>query len=88
MVGTIFGSLVAGFVGSMVAQQFLESMDGDFGFGEDETSELSGDEVAAAAEEGSGDYGWGDHGAPFFAPPEGYLGYELSDAVEVVFETA
>ena len=66
MAGTIFGSLVAGFVGSIVAQQFLESMDDDFGFGEDETSELSGDEVAAAAEEDSGDYGWGDYGSDDF----------------------
>jgi len=74
MAGTIFGSLVAGFVGSMVAQQFLESMDDDFGFGEDETSELSGDEVAAAAEEGSGDYGWGDYGSGDFGDFGGDFG--------------
>ena len=35
----------------------------------------------------SGDSALRDHGAPFFAPPEGYLGYELSDAVGIVFET-
>ena len=66
MAGPIFGSLVAGFVGSMVAQQFLDSMD-DFGFGEDDTSELSGDEEgAAAAEDASGDYGWDDYGSGDF----------------------
>jgi hypothetical protein len=31
MVGTIFGSLVAGFVGSMIAQQFFDSI-GDAGY--------------------------------------------------------
>jgi len=66
MAGPIFGSLVAGFVGSMVAQQFLDSMD-DFGFGEEDTSELSGDEaVAAAPEDASGDYGWDDYGSGDF----------------------
>src|SRR5215204_3885432 len=66
MVSTIFGSLVAGFVGSMVAQQFLDSVD-DFGFGDDETSELSGDEeMAAAPEDDSGDYGGYDYGSDDF----------------------
>ena len=66
MVSTIFGSLVAGFVGSMVAQQFLDSVD-DFGFGDDDTSELSGDEeVAAAPEDDSGDYGGYDYGSDDF----------------------
>jgi hypothetical protein len=43
MGSTILASLAAGFVGSMVAQQFLGSVD-DFGFGEVDTSEQSGEE--------------------------------------------
>src|SRR5215217_1460794 len=43
MGSTIFTSLAASFVGSVVAQQFLSSVD-DFGFGESDTSDQSGDE--------------------------------------------
>jgi len=73
MASTIFGSLVAGFVGSMVAQQFLDSMD-DFDFGGDDTSELSADEVAAAAEEDSGYYGGGDYASDDFGDFGGDFG--------------
>ncbi len=54
MGGTIFASLAAGFVGSMIAQQFLGS-EGDLGAGD--TIEQSGDN---ADDSGSGDYGGGD----------------------------
>src|ERR671916_3470859 len=43
MGGSIFASLAAGFVGSLVAQQFLDSV-GDFGFDEGDASEQSGGE--------------------------------------------
>ena len=65
MGGSIFTSLAAGFVGSVIAQQFLGSM-GDFGFGEGETSEESGDSGTADTsgdDSGSGDYGSGDYGS-------------------------
>jgi hypothetical protein len=69
MGGTILTSLAAGFVGSMIAQQFLGSM-GDFGFGEGDTSEQSGDggtadnsgDDSGGSDYGSGDYGSGDYG--------------------------
>jgi hypothetical protein len=64
MGGTIFGSLAAGFVGSIIAQQFLGSM-GDFGLGEGDTSEQSGDEGTpdnSGDDSGSGDYGGDDYG--------------------------
>ena len=64
MGGSIFTSLAAGFVGSVIAQQFLGSM-GDFGSGEGETSEESGDTETADTsgdDYGSGDYGSGDYG--------------------------
>lgn len=67
MGGTIFGSLAAGFVGSMIAQQFLGS-EGDFGAGD--TSEQSGDSSddsgsgdSGGDDYGSGDYGGGDYGS-------------------------
>jgi hypothetical protein len=63
MGGTIFASLAAGFVGSMIAQQFLGSMGGF-----DDEGEQSGDEeTAAGAQEDSGDYGSdsGDYGGDF-----------------------
>lgn len=41
MAGTIFGSLVAGFVGSMVAQQFMDGM-GDLGGAPAAESEMQG----------------------------------------------
>ena len=69
--GTIFASLAAGFVGSLVAQQFLDSV-GDFGFDEGGTSEQSGDEEAYgdaggdSSDYGSGDYGGGDFGGGDF----------------------
>src|ERR687890_429481 len=49
MGGTIFASLAAGFVGSLIAQQFLGSVGDDVGFGEGEASEQSGED--------SGDFG-------------------------------
>jgi hypothetical protein len=61
MGGTIFASLAAGFVGSMIAQQFLGSMDG---FDEGEQSE--GEEVADGAGGDSGDYGGDDYGGGDF----------------------
>jgi hypothetical protein len=64
MGGTILTSLAAGFVGSIIAQQFLGSV-GDFGLGEGDTSEQSGDEGTAdnsGDDSGSGDYGSGDYG--------------------------
>ena len=65
MGGTIFTSLAAGFVGSIVAQQFLDSM-GEFGFDESDTSEQSGEEETYDnAGDGYGDYGGGDFGGDF-----------------------
>src|SRR5215213_7006768 len=62
MGSTIFTSLAASFVGSVVAQQFLSSVD-DFGFGEGDTSEQSGDEETYDnAGDDYGDYGGGDFG--------------------------
>src|SRR5215217_1120942 len=64
MGGSIFTSLAAGFVGSVIAQEFLGSM-GDFGFGEGDTSEESGDSGTAdnsGDDSGSGDYGNDDYG--------------------------
>src|SRR5919107_4284014 len=58
MGGTILGSLAAGFVGSIVAQQFLDSM-GDDAFGEDDTSAEAGDQEMADTD--TGDYGSGDY---------------------------
>ena len=66
MGGSIFASLAAGFVGSLVAQQFLDSV-GDFGFDEGDTSEQSGDEGTYDDAGGdSGDYGGGDFGGGDF----------------------
>ena len=66
MGSTIFASLAAGFVGSVVAQQFLGSMD-EFGLGDDDAGDLSGDEeIAADPEDASGDYGWEDYGSGDF----------------------
>lgn len=69
MGGTILTSLAAGFVGSVIAQEFLGSMD-DFGFGEGDTSEQSGDSGTAdnssGDDSGSGDYGGGDFGGGDF----------------------
>ena len=61
---TIFASLAAGFVGSMIAQQFLGSMEG---FDEGDEGEQSGDEETAGAEDDSGDYGSdsSDYGGDF-----------------------
>ena len=63
--GTIFASLAAGFVGSMIAQQFLYSA-GDFG--EDDASEQSGDEETYddSAADDYGDFGGGDFGGGDF----------------------
>jgi hypothetical protein len=72
MGGSIFASLAAGFVGSLVAQQFLDAVGG---FDEGDTSEQSGDEETydeAGGDSGdygsgydSGDYGGGDFGGDF-----------------------
>jgi hypothetical protein len=67
--GTIFASLAAGFVGSLVAQQFLDSVGG---FDEDDTSEQSGDEGTYddaggdAGDYSGGDYSGGDFGGGDF----------------------
>src|ERR687885_857320 len=54
MAGTIFGSLVAGFVGSMIAEQFFDSV-GDFGEGDlsaqpgdDQMDDSAGDDLGGA----------------------------------------
>jgi hypothetical protein len=67
--GTIFASLAAGFVGSMIAQQFLYSA-GDFGegdageqSGDGETSDSAGDDYG---DSGGGDFGGGDFGGGDF----------------------
>ena len=66
MGSTIFASLAAGFVGSVVAQQFLGSVD-DFGFGESDTSDQSGDEETYDnAGDDYGDFGGGDFGGGDF----------------------
>ena len=76
MGGTIFASLAAGFVGSMIAQQFLGSV-GDYGFGEGDTSEQLGEEetydnagddygaYGSGGDFGGGDFGGGDFGGGF-----------------------
>jgi len=58
MGGTILGSLAAGFVGSIVAQQFLDSIGND-AFGEDDTSAEAGDQETDVD---TGDYDSGDFG--------------------------
>ncbi len=65
MGGTIFGSLAAGFVGSMIAQQFLGSM-GDDAFGEGDTSEQSGNDETYNTGDDSGDYGSDAYGSGDF----------------------
>jgi hypothetical protein len=66
--GTIFASFAAGFVGSLVAQQFLDSVGG---FDEDDTSEQTGDEGTYddaggdAGDYSGGDFGGGDFGGGF-----------------------
>jgi hypothetical protein len=62
MGGTLLGSLAAGFVGSIIAQQFLSSM-GDDAFGEGDTSEQSGNEEMDSTGDDSGDYGSDDYGS-------------------------
>ncbi|MDQ3912844.1 MAG: hypothetical protein M3305_13945 [Actinomycetota bacterium] len=62
MGGSIFGSLAAGFVGSMIAQEFMGAMGG---FGEGDISEQwGGDETDYNTEDDSGDYAdSGDYGS-------------------------
>jgi hypothetical protein len=55
--GTILGSVAAGFVGSIVAQQFLDSMGG---FDEGDTSEQTSDDSGDYGGDDSGDYYGGD----------------------------
>ena len=65
MGGTILASLAAGFVGSMVAQQFLDFAD-DSGSGEDDAGEQPADgETYADAGDDYGDLGGGDFGGDF-----------------------
>jgi hypothetical protein len=73
MGGTILGSLAAGFVGSVVAQQFLDSMGGfDEGYTSDQSSDDSGDyasdDYGGGDSSGSdfGDFGGGDFGGGDF----------------------
>src|SRR5919107_1464108 len=63
MGGTLLGSLAAGFVGSIIAQQFLSSM-GDDAFGEvDQGAEATDQETDAdTGDYGSGGYDSGDFG--------------------------
>ena len=67
--GTIFASLAAGFVGSMIAQQFLYSA-GDFGEGDaDDQSvdeETYDDSAADDYGDSGGDFGGGDFGGGDF----------------------
>ena len=70
--GTIFASLAAGFVGSMIAQQFLYSA-GDFGegdadeqSGDEETSDSAGDDYGDSGGDFGGDFGGGDFGGGDF----------------------
>ena len=67
--GTIFASLAAGFVGSMIAQQFLYSA-GDFGEGDaDDQSvdeETYDDSAAHDYGDSGGDFGGGDFGGGDF----------------------
>jgi hypothetical protein len=67
MGGTIFASLAAGFVGSIIAQQFLGSVGDDVGFGEGEASEQSGDDSGdfGGDDFGGDDFGGGDFGGGF-----------------------
>jgi hypothetical protein len=60
MGGSILGSLAAGFVGSIVAQQFLDSMGVDFD--EEDPGAEAGDEETDA---NTGDYDSGDFGGDF-----------------------
>src|SRR5215210_6240800 len=67
MGSTIFASLAAGFVGSIVAQQFLDSVGDDVGLDEDDpTTELGDEQVADSAGDDYGDYGGGDFGGGDF----------------------
>src|SRR5215216_6966618 len=65
MGGTLLGSLAAGFVGSIIAQQFLSSI-GDDAFGEGDTSEQSGNDETDNTGDDSGDYGSDDYGSGDF----------------------
>ena len=64
MAGTIFGSLVTGFVGSVIADQFFDSV-GDIDFGGSDPSAQPGDEqMDDSAGDDFGDLG-GDFGGDF-----------------------
>jgi hypothetical protein len=70
MGGTILSSLAAGFIGSIVAQQFLDSM-GDDAFGENDISAEASDQETDADTGGYdsgdfGDFGGGDFGGGDF----------------------
>jgi hypothetical protein len=65
MGGTLLGSLAAGFVGSIISQQFLGSM-GDDALGEDNSSAEAGDQDAdASTKDDFGGYDSGDYGGDF-----------------------
>ena len=60
MAGTIFGSLVAGFVGSMIAEQFFDSVgDVDFGGGgwDDPGGDVAGSDMVDSGFDFGGDFG-------------------------------
>jgi hypothetical protein len=66
--GTIFASLAAGFVGSMIAQQFLDSEgDADEQSGDGETyDDSAGDDYGDSGGDFGGDFGGGDFGGGDF----------------------
>jgi hypothetical protein len=59
LAGTIFGSLVAGFVGSVIAQQFFDSVGGDAGLAEGDVGEQAGNDPGGFGDDfgGSADFG-------------------------------
>ena len=63
--GTIFASLAAGFVGSMIAQQFLYSA-GDFGEGDADEQSVDEETYDDSAADDYGDFGGGDFGGGDF----------------------
>jgi hypothetical protein len=69
MAGTIFSSLVAGFVGSMIANQFFDSMGGFDSVGDaDLGGDAMGEQVASQQPMetmGGDDFGGGDFGGDF-----------------------
>ena len=58
MAGTIFGSLVAGFVGSMIANQFFDSI-GDVDFNQGGWGDQAGESAATDFVDSGADFGGG-----------------------------